>query len=325
MKAGMRFFSIILVFLIFIFMPAAVAYAENGIIVTIHGQHVEFEGQQPVIVDDRTLVPVRGVFEHLGFEVDWQPDEQLVMLESPNYTIYIKIGNDIFFTNGVEYTLDTPAKIINGRTMVPIRLILESVGLYVGWSADLQTVLIGDPPRDWRFWQAVIESTQSAAALPNYRLTESMRRSWIDEFRLLGGANVFELEVIRLINLERAAYELPELLICEIHMIVSRFHAQTLADLGFIAGANTSMHDYGPYGGSSELARTFYLFATRRNGHMGSQSPEELVNYWMSSSPHRAGILASDNVSIGVGAALGGADDVFYYMTLSANAPVESH
>ena len=47
------------------------AYAADGISVTINGEQVVFENQQPVIVDGRTLVPVRGVFEALGFEVDW--------------------------------------------------------------------------------------------------------------------------------------------------------------------------------------------------------------------------------------------------------------
>ena len=48
------------------------AFANDGISVVIDGVRVAFDDQQPVIVDGRTLVPVRGVFETLGFEVEWE-------------------------------------------------------------------------------------------------------------------------------------------------------------------------------------------------------------------------------------------------------------
>ncbi|MDR2182676.1 MAG: copper amine oxidase N-terminal domain-containing protein, partial [Clostridiales bacterium] len=61
---------------------AAAVYANDGntISVAIEGVAVDFDGQGPVIVDDRTLVPVRGVFEQLGFEVDWDGDARQAIL-----------------------------------------------------------------------------------------------------------------------------------------------------------------------------------------------------------------------------------------------------
>jgi len=110
--------------------------------VTIDGKQVNFTDQGPTIVDGRTLVPVRGVFEELGFEVDWEQDTETARLTRSGYEVVLTIGSANFITNGESHTLDVPAQIIGGRTMLPIRAVLESVGYSVGWSQSTNTVLI---------------------------------------------------------------------------------------------------------------------------------------------------------------------------------------
>ena len=123
-----------------IFAPAALHASE--ISVTIDGVAVDFDGQQPIIVDGRTLVPVRGVFEALGFEVGWNQDASVVTLHGGGYFIEIGIGNSFFTNHSRIIPLDVPAQIINGRTMLPIRAVLESVGVGVDWDGETQTVAI---------------------------------------------------------------------------------------------------------------------------------------------------------------------------------------
>jgi len=110
--------------------------------VTIDGQPVTFADQGPVIRDGRTLVPVRGVFEHLGFIVSWDGDARAAILTRSNDVIVITIDSATFTTNGTSYALDVPAQIINGSTMVPIRLPLESVGYGLDWDGANNTVVI---------------------------------------------------------------------------------------------------------------------------------------------------------------------------------------
>ena len=75
-----NFFALgILLLLIFALVPTTVIHA-NEISVTVNGESVNFTGQHPVIVYGRTLVPVRGVFEMMGFEVDWEPNRQRAIL-----------------------------------------------------------------------------------------------------------------------------------------------------------------------------------------------------------------------------------------------------
>jgi len=124
-----------------IFSPATLR--ANEINVTVDGVAVDFEGQPPAIVSGRTLVPVRGVFEHLGFDVEWEQDTQTATLSrEARIEIIITIGSDTFTTNGMEIPLDVPAQIIGGRTMLPIRAVVESVGYGVGWEQSVETVAI---------------------------------------------------------------------------------------------------------------------------------------------------------------------------------------
>ena len=130
-----------------LFAPTALQANEIG--VTIDGIPVDFEGQPPAIVDGRTLVPVRGVFEALGFYVSWYGPSQTVILAGDDHIVIISIGDDFFATNGVEFPLDVPAQIIEGRTLVPIRAMLESVGYDVDWDESTNTVLVTTPPEDF--------------------------------------------------------------------------------------------------------------------------------------------------------------------------------
>ncbi|MCL2227198.1 MAG: stalk domain-containing protein [Oscillospiraceae bacterium] len=110
--------------------------------VAIDRQDVIFDDQDPVIIDGRTLIPVRGVFEALGFDVNWDGDEQRVTLLRDDHIVKLHADSGVFTTNGVTYNLDVPAQIIGGRTMLPLRAVLESLGYSLHWDSGAQTVFI---------------------------------------------------------------------------------------------------------------------------------------------------------------------------------------
>jgi len=130
----------ILFLLMFTFSAPSTIFANDPITVYINNginsQQVAFPDQDPVIVDGRTLVPLRGVFEGLGFDVDWNSNELSATLIHNDLgdEIVISIGSSTFSANGTMHNLDVPAQIINGRTMLPIRAVLESVGCFVEWT-----------------------------------------------------------------------------------------------------------------------------------------------------------------------------------------------
>ena len=124
------------------FGPTHVSAQTQDIKVNVFGELVNFPDQQPVIVEARTLVPVRGVFEAMGFDVQWSEEMRTVFLRAEGYEIQIPVDRDTFTANGQTITPDVPQRIINGRTMLPLRAIAEAAGVYVDWVENTRTVMI---------------------------------------------------------------------------------------------------------------------------------------------------------------------------------------
>lgn len=87
----------------------------------------------PIIEEGRTLVPLRAIFESLDAEVLWDPIDRKVTATKGETTIILYIGNKLASVNGLSITLDVPPRIINSRTLVPLRFVSESFGADVGW------------------------------------------------------------------------------------------------------------------------------------------------------------------------------------------------
>lgn len=114
------------------------AYAAPN--VTLNGQNLNFD--VPLVVEnDRTLVPLRAIFEALGASVQWDDSTQTVTASKAGTEIKLVIGGKAF-KNGEPVALDVPAKLVNDRTMVPLRFVSESLGCQVGWDESTQTIAI---------------------------------------------------------------------------------------------------------------------------------------------------------------------------------------
>lgn len=114
---------------------------ENPISVILNGTVLSFD-QPPVIIDGRTLVPLRAIFEAMGATVDWVQATQSITSIKSETTIRLSIGSNVLYKNDMPIYLDVPAQIINDRTMVPVRAIAEAFGADVTWDGDARTVYI---------------------------------------------------------------------------------------------------------------------------------------------------------------------------------------
>ncbi len=111
------------------------------IAVRVDGNKVYFD-QLPAIVNDRTLVPLRAIFEALGATVSWDGATRTVTGVKGDIKVNLTIDSDQLYVNGTPKTIDVPAMIINDRTMVPARAISEALGCFVDWDAAIRTVKI---------------------------------------------------------------------------------------------------------------------------------------------------------------------------------------
>ncbi|MCL2200361.1 MAG: copper amine oxidase N-terminal domain-containing protein [Oscillospiraceae bacterium] len=133
-------FTVAVIFFVAVF--SIPVYAGSGVNVTIDGVPVIFEGQNPILVEGRTLIPVRGVFEKLGFDVQWDSSTGMVTLESDRHFIALTIDSAIFTSNGGSYALDVPMQLVGGSAMIPLRAALENVLFDLSWDAATRTVVI---------------------------------------------------------------------------------------------------------------------------------------------------------------------------------------
>ena len=115
---------------------------DEGIKIILNGKKLEFADQEPVIVNDRVLVPLRVIFEELGADVSWNGEKQEVTMQKDGVTVSLIIGAAELIKNGEKAELDAAAEIQNERTLVPIRAITESFGNTVTWDGNNKIVEI---------------------------------------------------------------------------------------------------------------------------------------------------------------------------------------
>ncbi len=137
-----------------VFVFSSTAFALNGtavdIKVNVNGNEIVFEDQQPIIFNDRTMLPVRAVMEAMGKDVSWDGNDNRAIVTDGTITLKLGIGDNVMIKETVsdgltvtEYIeLDSAAVNINARTLLPVRAVAEAFGASVEWDGETSTVII---------------------------------------------------------------------------------------------------------------------------------------------------------------------------------------
>jgi len=146
----MRLILITTMFLALLFpiVPVMAGEASAGLSydvkVEVDGDQVAFPDQKPFINTGtgRTYVPLRFVTEKLGATVNWNQQEKVAIVEKSGNTVQAPVGSNAPTVNGQAVYLDAPVRLINARTVVPLRFMSETLGTEVKWDSSIKTVYI---------------------------------------------------------------------------------------------------------------------------------------------------------------------------------------
>ncbi|MCL1997944.1 MAG: stalk domain-containing protein [Turicibacter sp.] len=117
-----------------------VGETEPRINIEINGKMLEFNRQRPVIRNGFAMVPLRSIFEHLGYNVALH-GETIILTNGVN-RIATAINSDIFMLNGIPQRLEQSSQIMNDTLMIPLRNILSSLGYILDWDEQTRTIIV---------------------------------------------------------------------------------------------------------------------------------------------------------------------------------------
>ena len=134
------------------FVPHPQPLLLHGVVMTIGDPHEYLDGASvttpiaPLIMNGRTMVPIRFVGQALGATVHWDGSKRQIVIDLEGHTIIMTVGSTSFTLDGTAETMDVAPTIVPpGYTVVPIRFISEALGGQVGWNAQTRQVIILSP------------------------------------------------------------------------------------------------------------------------------------------------------------------------------------
>jgi hypothetical protein len=88
---------------------------------------------QPQMINNRVMLPVRGIFEAMGATVSWDDNSRTVTATKGDITVVLPIGSSSPTVNGIVQTIDQPGVVVSGSTLAPLRFVAEAFGGKVQW------------------------------------------------------------------------------------------------------------------------------------------------------------------------------------------------
>ncbi len=99
-------------------------------------------GTTPLILNSRTMVPIRAIVEAMDGRVAWNDSTRKITLNYKNQAVVMTLNEKSITVNGSSKTIDVAPTVINSRTMVPIRFAAENLGCEVDWINSTRQIVI---------------------------------------------------------------------------------------------------------------------------------------------------------------------------------------
>ncbi len=116
-------------------------YEKSPSQVFYNGELIDFD-VVPIMENDRTLIPLRGLFEKMGAVVEWDGQNQTAIVTKDDMVLSVKIDHYGAKVNDSCKYMDVPARLVESRTMIPLRFLSEELGYTVIWNEHNNTINI---------------------------------------------------------------------------------------------------------------------------------------------------------------------------------------
>ncbi len=113
----------------------------------------------PQLINEKTMIPLRFFSEGFGAEVTWNDATRTATVSLDGNLVSITVGQNKMVANGIEVNLESPAVILNGRTLVPMRDIAQALGKKVLW-VDGGLIIAGENPETVHSYEWVQDMTE---------------------------------------------------------------------------------------------------------------------------------------------------------------------
>ncbi|MBR1443155.1 MAG: hypothetical protein IJ583_06435 [Firmicutes bacterium] len=241
-----------------------------------------------VIENSRVLIPVRSIFEKMGYDVDYDEYTKTAYIFGDK-VITIRSGETGFYCDGKWVECDQSQKTIDGRFYIPLRKITEALDDYsVEWNEKTKSVYI----------------TRGADNKNTEEIRTSAEKNEPDNSEL-------EKRVFELVNEERAKNGLSELKWSDELAGFAREHSKDMAERNYFGHTDPQGVTFVDRINEANIRYSYCA----ENVAAGSTTAEGVMEQWLGSSGHRANILSSETEYIGVGLCYDADSDYGYYWT----------
>lgn len=118
-------------------------YSGNEFRLSVNGKLLK-TSMPPIVFEGYSVVPAREVFESLGAKVEWNSAKRTVSVAYSGKQVLLTIDSTRATVDGVKINMPIAAKIINDKTMIPVRFVGEQLGWTVDFDSANDTVKISN-------------------------------------------------------------------------------------------------------------------------------------------------------------------------------------
>lgn len=123
--------------------------ASSGLTILLYGEKMPYSNKA-VLENGSTLIPLRDIFTSFGAEVIWNQKDKTIFAKRGSQDVLLKIGSKTAKSGDFTMTLPVAPKIKDGVTLVPLRIVSDSLGIGTRWRPDTKTIVLGNGQGDIR-------------------------------------------------------------------------------------------------------------------------------------------------------------------------------